>query len=68
MLNVLAVILSYAGGGRIYLQIVQVVSPSAHILVSKAPHGYCAFSLPFTGYFEGLLEHTSSGFCSCPRF
>jgi len=57
--GMLAVILSYGGMEYLYRQIILVVSLSTLILLFKAPHCYCAYSLPSTGYLEGLLEHKS---------
>ena len=44
-----AVILSYAGVVFIYVQIVLVVSLSTLILLFRALHCYCSYSLPFIG-------------------
>jgi len=57
--GMLAVILGYGGMEYVYRQIVLMVSLISLILLFKAPRCYCAYSLPSTGYLEGLVEHKS---------
>ena len=57
--GMLAVISGYAGMEYIYRSIVSLVSLATLVLLFKAPRCFCADSLPFTRYLEGLAEHKS---------
>jgi len=54
-----AVILSHCGLEYLYHQGVLLISLTTLVLLFKAPHCYCSYSLPPTGIFEGIFVRKS---------
>mmetsp|Transcript_159747 Transcript_159747/g.512567 ORF Transcript_159747/g.512567 Transcript_159747/m.512567 type:complete len:3105 (+) Transcript_159747:145-9459(+) len=57
--GMLSVIMNYAGIEFLHRQGVLVISLATAVALFKAPHCYCAYSLPSTGVLDGLFLHKS---------